>query len=217
MQSAPGGRVMNHRKNETIRRLSQMKEREIMSNRNTNRARTTQGYLLRISVVCFVGLFFLLLLQPAAANGATITVTSTGDTIAIDALATLREAITSINNQADVNGDVTLNRVGGYASAPGGTSDVINFSIPGVGVKTIAVTTAEPTIVRPLTINGYTQGVATVNTLANADNAVILIQLDGTSAGANVNGLTLGAGSGSGSIIKGLDITNFQGNGIVVQ
>src|SRR5207248_1236136 len=72
-------------------------------------------------------------------------------------------------------------------------------------------------IVRPLTINGYTQGVATVNTLANADNAVILIQLDGTSAGTNVNGLTLGAGSGSGSIIKGLDITNFQGNGIVVQ
>jgi hypothetical protein len=62
---------------------------------------------------------------------AVITVTFNGDTIAIDGLASLREAITSINNQADVNGDVTLNRVGNYASAPGGTADVINFSILG--------------------------------------------------------------------------------------
>jgi hypothetical protein len=155
---------------------------------------------------------------------AVITVTSKGDTIAIDGLTTLREAITSVNNQADVNGDVTLNRVGGYASSPGGTPDVINFSIPSAGVQTIAATgAAEPTIVRPLTINGYTQVLATANTLANADNAVILIQLDGTGAGTAVNGLTLGAGSG-GSTIEGLDITNFQANasfiggvGILVQ
>src|SRR5207244_2205424 len=86
---------------------------------------------------------------------ATITVTGTGDTIAIDGLATLREAITSINNQADVNGDATLNRVGLYASQAGGTPDVINFNIAGAGVKTIAATAAEPTIVRPLTSNGY--------------------------------------------------------------
>jgi len=150
---------------------------------------------------------------------AVITVTSTADTIALDTFATLREAITSINNQADINADVTLNRVGGYASAPGGTPDVINFSISGGGVKTIAVTgSAEPTITRPLTINGYTQPLASPNTLANADNAVILIQLDGTGAGAGAgaDGLTLGAGSG-GSTIKGLDITKFAGNGIVVQ
>src|SRR5437870_4050558 len=92
---------------------------------------------------------------------AVITLTGNGDTIAIDGLATLREAITSINNQADVNGDVTLNRVGGYASFPGGIPDVINFNIPGAGVKTIAASgAAEPTIVRPLTINGYTQALA---------------------------------------------------------
>jgi hypothetical protein len=128
---------------------------------------------------------------------AVITVTSTGDTIAIDGLATLREAITSINNQADVNGDVTLSRVGNYASVAGGTPDVINFNIPGAGVKAIAVTgSAEPTIVRPLTINGYSQTGASVNTLSNVDNAVILIQLAGAGAGAGSNGLTLGAGSG---------------------
>src|SRR5437773_570906 len=86
---------------------------------------------------------------------AVLTVTGTGDTIALDTFATLREAITSINNQADVNADVTLNRVGLYASLPGGTPDVINFNIPGAGVHTIAVTgVAEPTIIRPLTVNG---------------------------------------------------------------
>src|SRR5207249_4164956 len=138
---------------------------------------------------------------------AVITVTGTGDTIAIDGLSTLREAITSINNQADVNADVTLNRVGNYASLAGGTPDVINFNI-GAGVQTIAPTGAEPTIIRPLTINGYSANGASANTLANADNALILIRLDGPGAGAGADGLTLGAGSG-GSTIKGLDISNF--------
>src|SRR5262249_51615019 len=45
---------------------------------------------------------------------------------------------------------------------------------------------------------------------------VILIQLNGTNAGAFEPGLTLGPGSG-GSTIKGLDITNFRGDGIFVQ
>lgn len=155
-----------------------------------------------------------MVLVPAPA--AVITVTSTGDTIAVDGLITLREAITSINNQADINADATVNRVGGYASTVGGTPDVINFNIPGSGVQMIAPTSAEPAIVAPLTINGYSQTGASANTLANSDNAVILIQLDGTSAGASVDGLTLGAGSG-GSTIQGLDITNFTGNGIVIQ
>jgi streptogramin lyase len=147
---------------------------------------------------------------------AVITVNTTADTIAIDGFASLREAITSINNQADVNSDVTANRVGGYASTPGGTPDVINFNIPAVGGQTISATSAEPTIVMPLTINGYSQVGASANTLPSADNAVIVIQLDGTGAGAGVDGLTLEAGS-AGSTIKGLDVRNFSGNGIVVQ
>src|SRR5262249_20794396 len=90
----------------------------------------------------------------------------------------LREAITSINKQADFNTDATNNRVGGYASTPGGTADVINFNIPGAGVRTIAVGTdptatgiAEPDIIMPLTIDGYSQTGASVNTRANSDNA----------------------------------------------
>ncbi len=131
-------------------------------------------------------------------------------------MATLREAITSINNQSDVNSDVTASRVGGYASTLGGTPDVIHFDIPAAGVQKVSATSAEPTITWPIFINGYSQTGASTNALANSDNAVILIQLDGTGAGANVNGLTLGAGSGA-STIQGLDITNFSGNGIVVQ
>lgn len=164
-----------------------------------------------------VGLFFLLLLQTVTVNAAVITVTSAGDSIALDTFSTLREAITSINNQADVNNDVTVNRVGLYASQSGGTPDVINFNIAGGGVHTISVTgTPEPTIIMPLTINGYTQGGASVNNQANTDNALILVQLDGASAGASADALTLGAGS-AGSTIKGLNITNFKGNGIVIQ
>jgi hypothetical protein len=167
-----------------------------------------QGYLLRLSVVSFAGLLFLFVLQPTAANGATITVTGTGDTVAVDGAITLREAITSINQGSNIS-DVVA--VGAY-----GTNDTINFNIVGVGVKTINLGSPLPAIIKPLTINGYTQGFATANTLANADNAVILVELNGTGAGANVNGLTLGVGS-SGSTIRGLTINLFAGNGIVVQ
>src|SRR5262249_34670497 len=102
-------------------------------------------------------------------------------------------------------------------------NDTINFNIPGAGVQTINVGTDAsaagiplPTIIKPVTINGYSQTGASVNTMANSDNAVLLIQLNGPSAGTSSNGLTLGAGSG-GSTIKGLDITSFSGDGIVVQ
>jgi hypothetical protein len=95
-------------------------------------------------------------------------VTGSGDTIAIDGVVTLREAIVSANQNSNVNGDVAA--VGAY-----GTNDTMNFNIAGAGVKTINPTVALPIITGPVTINGYTQGVASVNTLANGDNAVILI------------------------------------------
>jgi hypothetical protein len=135
---------------------------------------------------------------------AVITVTSTGDTIATDGLATLREAITSINNQADVNGDVTSNRMGNYASQLDGTPDMITFSIPGSGVQTIAVTgSALPTISSTVTIDG------------TGSSGTPLIELDGASAGSGANGLVLDTGS-NGSTIEGLVINSFSGDGILV-
>jgi hypothetical protein len=140
----------------------------------------------------------------------TVTVTGTGDTMAIDGVVTLREAISSINAGANFNPDVV--GVGAY-----GTADTINFNIPGAGVQSIAVTGSPlPGIGKKVTINGYSQPGASVNTLTNADNAVLLIELNGASAGAGADGLTLGTGSGL-STIKGLVINRFGGNGIVVQ
>ena len=73
-----------------------------------------------------------------SAPAATLTVTGTGDTIAVDGLVTLREAITSANNDANVNADVVA--VGAYGT------DTIKFNIPGAGVKTIAPTSTLPAI-----------------------------------------------------------------------
>ena len=166
--------------------------------------------LMGISVVAFFAF-----LHPLHSSAATITVTTTGDTVAIDALASLREAITSINNQADVSGDVTLNRVGNYATLIGGTPDVINFNILGAGVKTISVTgSALPTITQPVTLNGYTQGAASANTLANGDNAVLLIQLDGT-APVRREWLDINTATGT-TLIQGVVIGKFTGEGVSV-
>ena len=80
------------------------------------------------SVVALVGLGF----ASAYLGAATLTVTGTADTTAVDGEVTLREAITSINNGANANADVAA--VGSY-----GSSDTIAFAIPGAGVHTIAV------------------------------------------------------------------------------
>lgn len=152
---------------------------------------------------------------PMLMQAATITVTGTGDTPAVDGLVTLREAIISANSNASINSDVSAQSPGAYGT------DTINFNIAGAGVKTINVTTALPVITGVLTINGYTQGVASANTLANGDNAVLLVELNGAGAGAGVAkvgvaGLTLGTGSG-GSIIRGLIINRFSGDGILIR
>ena len=56
--------------------------------------------------------------------------------------------------------------------------DIINFNIPGAGV-TITLISNLPDLTSPVTIDGYTQGLATPNTLATGNNAVLLIELNG--------------------------------------
>src|SRR5947208_16929367 len=84
---------------------------------------------------------------------AIITVTSTGDTVAVDGFVTLREAIIAANTNA-VSGDAPAGDVG---------LDEIHFNIAGPGVQTISPTTALPIITEPLTIDGYTQPGAAAN------------------------------------------------------
>jgi len=88
--------------------------------------------------------------------------------------------------------------------------DTVNFNIPVNAVKTIKPSKELPTIYDQVTINGYTQPGASPNTSANSDNAVLKIELDGTNAGGDANGISLGAGS-SNSVVKGLVINRFKG------
>src|ERR1043165_5833701 len=111
------------------------------------------------------------------AHPATVTVTGSGDTIALDGSATLREAIASVNAAANVNADVAP--VGTY-----GSGDTIAFNIAGAGPHTISIgATPLPIIARPVILDGYTQPGSFENTLAVGDNPVINIVLLGTTSG----------------------------------
>ena len=73
-----------------------------------------------------------------------------------------------------------------------GAADTITINIGGMGPHTITPTLALPNIVRPVTIDGT----------AEPDYATLgypAIELDGTSAGDDVHGLVLAAGSGNSS------------------
>lgn len=133
----------------------------------------------------------------ATAGAATITVNDTGDTIAVDAKVTLREAITSIMNGSNVNGDVS-------ASGTYGVNDEIDFAI-GTGAQTIVPASALPTITKRVKIDGTTQP---------GFSGTPLIQIQGNLAGATTDGLTLT--NHTGSEIRGLKIVRFGGNGILV-
>jgi hypothetical protein len=83
-------------------------------------------------------------------------------------------------------------------------ADRITFGISS-GLKTIAVTSPLPTITEAVEIDATTQpGYA----------GTPLIELDGTGAGTDANGLSIGAG---GTVVRGLVINRFSGAGIAVQ
>jgi hypothetical protein len=84
--------------------------------------------------------------------------------------------------------------------------DTITFAIAGSGVHVISPASPLPDITDPVAIDGYSQPGASPNTMAVGDNAVLLIQLDGSNAGLGANGLHITAGS---SMVQGLLIDNF--------
>ncbi|MEX2317370.1 MAG: proprotein convertase P-domain-containing protein [Pirellulales bacterium] len=116
----------------------------------------------------------------------------------------LREAILAANNTAN----------------SGGVPDEIHFAIAGAGVHTIKPLAANgqlPSIDDPVVMNGYTQIGATPNTNGTdmGLDTVLLIELDGSMAGAGDDGLQIVAGGG-GSTIKGLVINRFGDDGIQI-
>jgi CSLREA domain-containing protein len=98
------------------------------------------------------------------------------------------------------------------ANANGWSADSILFNIPGAGPHTITPGYPLPAISSDVTIDGYSQPGASVNTLSGASNAVLRIVLDGSSAGV-ADGLRLSSGD---VVVRGLVINNFSRSGIRV-
>lgn len=92
--------------------------------------------------------------------------------------------------------------------------DTIAFDISGAGVHTIQPLSALPTITDPVVIDAYTQPGATPNSLAEGNDAVLRIELDGSLAGAGVNGLHVTAGANT---VRGLVLNRFSGSGILLR
>jgi hypothetical protein len=116
----------------------------------------------------------------------TMWVTSIGDS----GPGSLRQAIVYVNNDT---------------SNP--AADAIAFAIPGPGVHTIQPLSQLPDITHPVFIDGYTQPGSSVNTLAQGDNAVLTIELDGSQAG-GAHGLGIACGQ---STVRGLVVNRFSG------
>ena len=133
----------------------------------------------RVGPVCGWIVLLLCLVLPAGwAAAATFTVTNTADSGA----GSLRQAV------FDANGN------------PG--ADTIAFNIPGGGVQTISV--ASPiTITDSVVIDGYTQPGSGPNTDPQADNAILLIELQGN----GTDGLVVAGGT---ALIRGLVLHGFQ-------
>lgn len=116
-------------------------------------------------------------------HAADISVTNTNDS----GIGSLRQAILDANSTPE--------------------SDTIAFDILNGGVQTIGVVTSLPTITAPVTIDGYTQPGSSPNTLADGNNAVLLIELRGVRPNEILRGLHITAGS---SVVRGLIINGFR-------
>jgi hypothetical protein len=140
---------------------------------------------------------------PAMAGATSLNVTTTADSGA----GSLRDAITTANGS--------------------GFGQNIFFNIAGCpGVCTITLSSALPTVMVPVTIDGSTQPGASANTLAVGNNAVLKIVVD-------VHGLTgppilSFASTAANSVIRGLNVVNsvngssstpidIQANGVVLE
>lgn len=112
-------------------------------------------------------------------------------------------------------GACTLRAAIQAADAAGGAT--IGFDIPGGGVQAIAPHSPLPTITAPVTIDGYTQPGA--STATGSTPATILIEIAGprrTAYAFDGDGLVLGSGA-TGSLVRGLQVTNFLGYALHVR
>jgi hypothetical protein len=129
---------------------------------------------------------------------------------------TTAAASTVVTNTAD-SGDGSLRQAILNANTLG--SATITFDIPttdpgydnDANVFTITPVSQLPTITGEVTINGYSQPGASVNTLATGDNAVINIAVNGSEQGEDATTLDLEGGN---STVEGLDLEFSGGDAI---
>jgi hypothetical protein len=127
---------------------------------------------------------------------------------------TVPQAIFQVTTAADNgnNGSPTPNSLRAAIinanNSPG--TDSISFNIAGGGVKTINLLAPLPQITSPVTIDGYTQPGSLMNSPAVGSNAVLTIELNGTTAG-TARGLNISAGN---CVVRGLIINRFRDSGI---
>jgi CSLREA domain-containing protein len=114
-----------------------------------------------------------------------------GDGVCTEADCTLREAIDAANGHGNIDGP-----------------DEIQFAIPGIGVQTITPDVELPSIDEPVLIDGTTQP-------DYLDHPLVYLDGSNTTCGieCRADGLYVAPG-GSGSTIRGLEIGNFEGDGI---
>ncbi|MFL6255325.1 MAG: beta strand repeat-containing protein, partial [Pyrinomonadaceae bacterium] len=91
--------------------------------------------------------------------------------------------------------------------------DDITFNINGAGLHTIKPASPLPVINDPVVIDGYTQPGASANTLGVGNNAVLLVELDGSAAGTPADGLQINSINVT---VSGLVVNRFRGNGILI-
>ncbi len=155
----------------------------------TQKDTTTRTRRMVSLVLATIGSLFFL---TATASARIITVTGTGDTIALDGKVTLREAMTAANT----------NFASGDAPAGDAGLDVIHFNIPGGAFHTITLASELPPTPEPLTIDGTSQpGFA----------GPPVIELNGNNVAAT--GLFIFGGN---SVVKGLVLNRFTGNAIIL-
>lgn len=173
---------------------------------STARKRTTGLILLAGAASLAVVAGILLSSSLTSAGNGQITVNSTSDS---------PNATPGDDTCDTVDDGCTLRAAIDVANSTPGTS-TIAFEIPGgAGPRTIAPQSPLPAFTESVIIDGYTQPGAQPNTLGpkQGTNAVLTIEIDGSNAGPDANGLVL---SGGNNIVRGLVINNFDGSGILL-
>ena len=175
-----------------------------MSGAASRARRLVPKALLALAALALAGVLLALFSEPAEA--ATFTVNRTGD-------ASDRNINNSVCDVSPTRGNQCTLRAAIQEANDTPGPDVIRFNIGSTSsVKTISPASPLPIITEDVTIDGYTQRGARANTLAEGNNAVLKVQLNGTNAG-DANGLMITA---SNSTIKGLVINRFEAHGVLI-